>query len=250
MKQAVRTGRVRVVVLAWLLAPIALLAMHFGPGLKMLARDRSGDFLRAADAAAAGEDWARAASEYGKAAEALPADDFEARNRIELSQASARIAAGEMIEGQEQLEKLLTRMEQEPETDLHLRTSVASELASANYYAAWIMRLEGATAEEWKAEAEQSRQQFRFLAEQAAAAGDPDAEAFQRNLEAVIRLEQMDLSVLKAQPLPKKCCQCKNLSQRKRKQAQARSKGGKKTEDIRKQIQKGAGLNEREKGGS
>ena len=70
-----------------------------------------------------------------------------------------------MIEGQEQLQKLLTRLEANPDQDPELRKTVSAELAAASYYTAWVMRLEGATAEEWKPEAEQARQQFRLLAE-------------------------------------------------------------------------------------
>ncbi len=159
-----------------------------------------------------------------------------------------------MIEGQEQLQKLLTRLEANPDQDPELRKTVSAELAAASYYTAWVMRLEGATAEEWKPEAEQARQQFRLLAERAAAGGDVEAEALAKNLEATVRLEQMDLDTLKAKPLPKKCSGCKNLSQRKRQQCQARSKGQAKKpeEDARKMIQKtnSAGLNERPGGGS
>jgi hypothetical protein len=140
------------------------------------------------------------------------------------------------------------------------------ELARSSYYAAWIMRLEGAAPDEWKPEAERARQQYRLLAERAesrlslresSAGGDAaDAGLFKRNLEATIRLEQMDLSTLLARPLPKKCCNCKNLSQRKRKQCQAQCKAGGKKEDkqdIRKVIKKqqtGAGINRREGTGS
>jgi len=236
---------------AWLLTPVAILGLHYGPGQAHLARDRADDFRRAAEAAAAGEKWPEALAMYQQALALLPEDDGGRRDRLELAHARTRIYAGQMIEGQEQLEKLLARLEQAPQRDTELMTSVAHELASASYYTAWVMRLEGATAEEWKPEAERARQQFRLLAERAAEATPADAEVFQKNLEATIRLEQMDLTMLQAKPLPKKCCNCKNLSQRKRKQCQSRCKGPG-SGDARQQIQqsRGAGLNEREGTGS
>ncbi len=130
------------------------------------------------------------------------------------------------------------------------------ELARSSYYAAWIMRLEGAAADEWKPEAERARQQFRLLAERAEDGKSQDAALFKRNLEATIRLEQMDLNTLLAKPLPKKCCNCKSLSQRKRKQCQAQCKAAGKKEDkqdirkVIKQQQTGAGINKREGTGS
>jgi hypothetical protein len=175
--------------------------------------------------------------------------------------------AGELIQSQEQLEQLLSDLEAEDDRDPELTASVRHELATASYFTAWLMRLEGATADEWKPEAERARQQYRLLAEQAddeqpapSAAADDRAAAFKKNLESTIRLEQMDLSVLMSMPLPKDCPKnCKNLSQRKRKQCQSRCKGegkGKKKKegkkDARQEIkkQKNAGLNVRGEGGS
>ena len=113
-----------------------------------------------------------------------------------MLQARSRIRSGEILEGQEQLEKLLALLSNEPAGSAALATDAFHELATASYYAAWIMRLEGATVDEWKPEAETARQLFRFLAERARQSGDGDAETFEKNLENTIRLEQMDLSAL------------------------------------------------------
>jgi len=241
----------RTFLVVWLLAPVAILGLHYGPGQRQLARDRASDPLRAAEAAAAAEQWEQAASLYRQALDTLPEADQRERNRLELAQAQARIYAGEMIEGQEQLTKLLQRLEDDFQGDAALKTSVTHELATASYYTAWLMRLEGATAEEWMPEAERARQQFRLLAEKTEA-DDGQADAFRKNLEATIRLEQMDLDALKARPLPKKCGNCKNLSQRKRKQCQSRCKGPGKPKDARQKIQqsRGATLGKREGSGS
>ncbi len=245
----------RTLILVWLLAPVAIIAWHYGPGQDLLERDRAGSLTRSAEAAAAQSRWEPAAARFAEAGRALPEDDRAARRRLRLAEACSRIQAGEMIEGQEQLEALLGELEKQPDDDPPLLTSVRHELATASYYAAWLMRLEGATAEEWKPEAERARQQFRLLAELPRHAEDGRAERFKKNLEATIRLEQMDLSTLKAKPLPKDCPCCKNLSQRKRKQCQSRCrrrKKGEEEEDARQLIKqtRAAGLNEREGTGS
>lgn len=251
----------------WLLVPVGVIAWHYGPGQAQLQRDRAGGPLREARAAAADEDWSRAADLYGAAAKALPEENIADRRRLELAQAHYRMRAGELIQAQEQLEKLLSHLGAAEDRDPDLTESVRHELATTSYFTAWLMRLEGATAEEWKPEAERARQQYRLLAEKVddeqperAAAADDRADAFKKNLESTIRLEQMDLSVLMSMPLPKDCPKnCKNLSQRKRKQCQSRCKGegkGKKKKegkkDARQEIkkQKGAGLNARGEGGS
>ncbi|MHC4399454.1 MAG: hypothetical protein ACYTG0_07230 [Planctomycetota bacterium] len=245
----------KTLVLVWVLLPVAMVAWHYGPGQAQLARDRAGEHLRAADAE---NDFQRAAGLYAEAAKALPQQDHAARNRLRLAQACSHVRAGEMIEGQEQLEQLLGDLEKDEQGDDVLEVSARHELATASYYAAWLMRLEGATADEWKPEAERARQQFRLLAERDQQANDGTVEASKKNLEATIRLEQMDLSTLKAMPLPKDCPQCKNLSQRKRKQCQSRCRGqgkkkdGKQRQDARQMIRqaRGAGLNERTGTGS
>jgi hypothetical protein len=234
---------------------VGLAAWHFGPGQPQLARDKAGDLLRQADSAAAKQEWAEAAALYSQAAAELPESDQAQRNRLQVLQARSRIRSGEILEGQEQLEKLLALLGNEPAGSPALATDAFHELATASYYAAWIMRLEGATAEEWKPEAETARQLFRFLAERAEQSGDGDAETFQKNLENTIRLEQMDLSTLRAKPPPKKCCGncCKNLSQRKRKQCQSKCQGKGPNQEEDKNLRKvihSAGLGTREGSGS
>jgi hypothetical protein len=238
----------------WLLIPVGLAAWHFGPGQPQLARDKAGTLLRQAEAAEAKEAWAEAAELYARAAAELPEGDLAQRNRLQVLQARSRIRSGEILEGQEQLDKLLSALSNEPAESKALATDAFHELATASYYAAWIMRLEGATTDEWKPEAETARQLFRFLAERAEQTGDGDAEIFEKNLENTIRLEQMDLSTLQAKPPPKKCCGncCKNLSQRKRKQCQSRCQGkkpGQGEKELRQQIHS-AGIGTREGTGS
>jgi hypothetical protein len=65
------------------------------------------------------------------------------------------------------------------------------------------MRLEGQPAEVWEPEIEGARQNYRLLAEQAAARGDAGAlKKNQEDLESSIRLARMELSELQGLPLP------------------------------------------------
>jgi hypothetical protein len=80
----------------------------------------------------------------------------------------------------------------------------ARELAGRiHYYAAWVMRLEGAQRDLWMEEAELARQNFRMLAEENLSAGRTNYSLTQQtNLEAAVRLERMSLMELMARPLP------------------------------------------------
>jgi len=252
----------RLALLAWLFAPIALIALHSGPGQDHLGRDKAGFLTRDAEAAATRGDWQEADGLLSRAMHTLPENAHYDRRRLEIAHAKARIYSGDMIAGQEQLQNLIEEMEQVPAVEADLMAAARHELATASYYAGWIMRREGASADEWKPETTRARQQFRLLAEEAAE-DDADRESFAKNVEATIKLEQMNLAALMARPPPSNCPNaCKNLSQRKRKQCQSRcrssgrekEKGGKekKPEDVRQQVkqQRGAGLRARGAAGS
>jgi hypothetical protein len=241
----------------WLAIPVAALAWHFGPGQKQLASDTAAHHLRNAEAAADAGDWPTAAKAYAEAWTTLPEDERPAQQRLRLALATARIQAGDLPEGQSELEGMLSELESPRDAarpDAELLAAVRHELASASYHTAWLLRLEGASADEWLPECEQARQQFRLLAEDGRDAGAADA--MKRNLEAAIRLERMDLTTLLATPKPKNCPNCKNLAQRKRKQDQSRSASNSKSDskgdpqqdpqkqDARKSIKSNnAGLN-------
>jgi len=257
-----RAWIVPVAIGVWLIAAIGAAAWHYGPGQRYAALSASAEAEALATTAAAREDWNEAVRQYTAALAALPPEDQAERDRLTLAFASARIQIGELAEAQEQLADLQARLEQnqereggaKPETAKLLEV-VRHESATAAYFAAWLMRLEGAAPEEWKVETEQSRQQFHLLAEEASSAGDDEQSLlFRKNLEAAIKLEQMDESALLGRPLPKKCPNCcKNLSQRKRKQSQSKceSEGDgkpkeKQPQDARKDVKqsRGAGLND------
>ena len=127
------------------------------------------------------------------------------------------------------------------------RDEVRANLAAADYYAGWLMRLEGAPAAEWTVEVENARQHFRLLAESNLEANPPRAKRYQENLEATIRLARMDLSELEGMPLPKFCEGCKNVSQKCRSQCQSKAK---KPAEKEQKDARGAGHQERPRGGS
>lgn len=248
----------------WLCVPAFLLAWHYGPGQTYLHRDIAAEHIEQARVAAESEDWESVYISLKDAEAALPAEDRVQKMELQYASAAARIKAGNILEGIEQLQELLDESDNtDPGSpkfmDADLKARVRNELASAAYYAGWIMRVhESATPAEWKPEVERARQQFRMLAEDAKAKGDAGkSETYQKNLESTIRLEHMDLSDLAALPFPKDCPKCNgSLSQKKRKQRMAKSKGKKEGEgkgDAREKIQEqkdAAGQSPREGSGS
>ncbi len=212
-------------VMLWLALPVALAAYHFGPGRALMGADRGAERLAAARKAEAAEDWQGAVDAYGEALAWMPSGATEARARVRLAQARARVFTGELPEAMQDMEGLLTEVLRGPGEGA-LARAVRGELASAQYHAAWLMRLEGAERQEWTAQTDMARQNFRLLAEHAKASEDAGAAGHQKNLEASIRLAQMDLSELQGLPLPKQCSGCKNCSQKCRSQRESRQKDG------------------------
>lgn len=252
--------RKKLLTAVWLLVPVVLLAFHYGPGQRGLSRDQAADLVAAARQAEKSEDWSGAVQHYADALAALPVTDVKQRYQLRLAQANARLLSGELPEAKADLDSLLDDALKSGQPAA-LAAEIRSSLASAEYYAGWLMRLEGATTEEWMAETESSRQHFRLLAEQAnaqpaLAAVTGGAADYQKNLEAVVRLQRMDLSELKGLPLPKQCKKCSNCSSKCRQQRASTCKnpGEKKSEDAREKISKekqaGAGKSSRSGTGS
>lgn len=246
---------IKLLQIAWVLLPAGALAYHFGPGQEWLARDKAASRRERAADARTGERYDEAAAGFGLASEALPKDAKAEKQRLALAEADAKILQGDHIEAQERIEALLAELKSDGAENGELALRARASLAKTSYYTAWIMRLEGATAEEWKPEVHRAQQNYRLLAERAQERASAEEErAARENLEAAVRLEQMHLGALYALPLPKDCkCNCESLSQRKRKQCQGKCQGqGKEPKDFREDVkkQKGAGISEREGTGS
>ncbi|MBN1515892.1 hypothetical protein JXA32_04940 [Candidatus Sumerlaeota bacterium] len=241
--------------LIWLLAPVGLAAFHFGPGSALLARDLAASRLAAARTATDNGDDVEAEKQYQLALDQLPADAVspERRNQIRLAQARVRMVKGELVEAIEDFHGILADAVADPE-QATLEQETRSSLARAQYYAGWIMRLEGAAKEDWKFQTEASRQNYRLLAESALSDRDDEAgKSHRQNLEAVIRLARMDLKELQAMPLPQECqCVCKSgcVSEKvkkgkKKRSGEGQGAGEQKEGDAR---GKGAGTGKRPEG--
>jgi hypothetical protein len=245
----------KIIILLWCAVPLLAIAWHYGPGQTALARDHAASHLNSARAFAAQEDYEQSLQNFAATLADLPAED-PARAPIELEQAVVTAASGDLLLGIEQMSDLLKRLADQGQGNETLARATRSELGEAHYHAAWLMRLEGASTDEWTAEADAARQHFRLLTETASDASDEEMSA--KNLESVIRLQRLDLNELMGLPLPKKCSgNCQNLSQKKRQQRESRNDKPKsgdkdKPQDIRKEIQKerDAGKGQRGEGGS
>ena len=230
----------------WLLVPVVLLAYHYGPGQSRLARERAALKVAEAQACESAEDWRAAHRAWSEALSIIPESETISRQQLRLAQARARMYIGELPEAILDLENLLNEVQGKSGNEA-VTEEVRGTLAGAQYYAGWLMRLEGAASEEWLLEVEGARQHFRLLAEEA---GDLKAvESFEKNLEATIRLARMDLSELEGLPLPKFCSGCKNVSQKCRSQRQGKCENKGEGEPEKKDA-RGAGFSEMPKGGS
>ena len=219
-------------ILLWALAPVALLAYHYGPGQNGLAREDAKASIQAALDFEAGQQWQQAIDAYNEALATLPDTEMAKRQQLQLARANARIYIGQLPEAMLAMEHLLN--ETAKGSDSKLESKVRFSLASAQYYTGWLMRLELAEKKEWKEPLEKARQNFRLLAEQTAKADAKTSEDHQNNLEAVVRLARMDLSEVQALPLPKKCEGNKNVCSKCRGQKKSnKPKDMKKKSDAR-----------------
>ena len=65
--------RRKLLIAVWLLVPVVLLAVHYGPGQSGLSRDRAADRIARAQAAESAESWSDAVQLYSEALADLPA---------------------------------------------------------------------------------------------------------------------------------------------------------------------------------
>jgi hypothetical protein len=227
----------------WLMVPVVLVAYHYGPGQARLAADRAAGKIADARALEVEEDWEAAYRAWGEALALTPPDQSAARMQIRLSQSRTRMYTGELPEAMHDLDGLLAEARHH-KADAALQREIRGSLASAQYYVSWLMRLEGATAEEWLPQADSARQNFRLLAEETR--GTKVAQNYEKNLEAAVRLARMDLAELQLLPLPKNCSGCKNVSQKCRSQSESKAE----SQPEEKKDARGAGFNDIPKGGS
>lgn len=187
----------------WLLAPIAGVAYHLGPGQDQKSLDDVARHVAAAEQAAADGKYEEAVTAYENALKGLPADRPAEARKLRLEKAKAQMLAKQLPEANADLKALLDELTADPAADQTLLADTRSAMANSQYYMTWLLRLEGAAPEVWEPEVEAARQQYKLLAEQAEARGDTAAAAkHKEDLEASIRLARMELSELQGLPLP------------------------------------------------
>lgn len=207
----------------WLMLPAAVGAWHFGPGQGSLKMDDAADALAAARLASEAGNWASALTSYEAALAAVdPKSHTGLVQSIRLGKAQAQMFSGQLPEASADLESLVVEMEADPASDSRTRSEALSSLASAKFYMTWLKRLEGLSDADWQPDAENARQSYRRLAEEAEKSGDTAAALTHReNLEGTIRLARMDISELQGLAIPKQCQNCKS--------SQCKSRGRKPT---------------------
>ena len=207
----------KLMLFVWLVIPVAAGAYHYGPGQDRMRGDRAAEAVSRAETAASearataaksGDDaaralWADAEEAYGEALDLLPQGPATEARRLRLERAKAQMFVGKLPDARRDLASLVDEVAGDPKPDAKLLDESRAALANAQYYSTWLLRLGGASREDWEPEIEAARQNYRLLAEKAATSGDPKlAAATREDLESAVRLERMDLADLQGLPLP------------------------------------------------
>jgi hypothetical protein len=216
-------------ILIWLLCPIAFLYFHFTLGVRCNFENEVNQKLQACEEYETQNRWDEAIKKYDDVL--LLISNFiqdekkksEEKKKTVFTENEKEISRAKRLEIQVMLAraKALTNAKQISESanilgdilsyfnskgvDDSLTDEVRNNLAICQYYIAWHMRLEGMLRSDWFPELESSRQIFKYLAEKKRDSEDSELSLdFQKNLEAVIRMERMDLPTLRKMKLPKK----------------------------------------------
>ncbi|MDG2124107.1 MAG: hypothetical protein P8J87_10440 [Verrucomicrobiales bacterium] len=193
----------RFVIVLWLLVPVAVAAYHFGPGQRQMELDVAGALMQEAEELAGSGTWDAAVETYSEAISALPEGEKRTARQLRLARAKAQMLASQLPTAHMDLKGLLDEVQGDEEASPELVRETRSSLANAQYYVTWLMRLEGQPKDVWEPEIEASRQHYRVLAENAAAAGDTGAaKGYREDLEGSVRLARMELGELQGLPLP------------------------------------------------
>ena len=190
-------------VLAWLLLPLPVVVVHYGRGQEWLALDRARDLIAQAGVAERAGDWKLADECYRDAAASSGLVDPGVKMRLELARVRMRFREGDAMAAIGGVDKLLddAGMAAMPAAFRREARDLAGRI---HYYAAWVLRLEGAKRELWMEEAELARQNFRLLAEENSEPVPVEEDRARReNLEAAVQLQRLSFTELMARPIPK-----------------------------------------------
>lgn len=152
----------------------------------------------------AAQAWKQTADKLQEAQDLLSRCGSKRVSPVRIARDRAAIRAGSIADGVGDLENMLDELSDAGQTESALADQAREELATGYYYGARLMRNAGKPTAQWRAVAERSRQNFRYLAESSRQGGsDLKAEELQKNLELVLNLEQSAQQDLLARPLPK-----------------------------------------------
>ena len=222
------------------LAAVAARAEAFGKDdAELVAKVKLANDAEDAAYAKAADAWKNTATLLGEAQELMADDPGFAPKQIRLARARAVVRTGDIAAGTSDLEALLESISDDSSNassnssssfsssfssgadtsrTAALALEAREELATAYYYGARLMRMAGKPASEWREVSSMARQNFRYLAEEARAAG-ADAETIanhEKNGELVLDLEQSSVEGLFLKPKPKDCPngQCNGLGKK------------------------------------
>lgn len=199
-----------IVLTLWCLAPLGLLAYHYGPGQQELQLDAAAASLGQAQAKAGSGSLKEAIAGYEETLAKLPKDRIDEARRIRLELAKTRMEAAELPKAREELAALAEELAQDPNAHAGLRDDTLDALATSRFYMTYLMKLEGLPDSEWEPEIEAARQERKLLVQRATEAGDVKAAAKQADdLESAIRLARMEPEELYGKAIPKQC-NCKS----------------------------------------
>src|SRR5947208_13396426 len=118
----------------WLLIPLGAWAYHQGPGQERKALDAVAAHLKAAEAAAAAEDYDTAIAEYDKALKVLPSGRVAEARQIRLQKAKAQIRAHQLPQAHGDLKVLVDELAADPDADPAVLADARATLANSQYY--------------------------------------------------------------------------------------------------------------------
>lgn len=194
----------------WCLAPLGLLAYHYGPGQQELQLDAAATSLGQAQAKAGSGSLKEAIAGYEETLAKLPKDRIEEARRIRLELAKTRMEAAELPKAREELAVLAEELAQDPNAHAGLRDDTLATLATSRFYMTYLMKLEGLPDSEWEPEIEAARQERKLLVQRATESGDEKGAAKHADdLESAIRLARMEPEELYGKAIPKQC-NCKS----------------------------------------
>ena len=188
--------------LLWILIPLPVVVWHFGAGQEWPARDRAHTLFKDAQAAESRKAWSEAEAFYKEAANHVKSSEATVKAQLEIALARTRYRQGGAVDSIDLIDRVISdrNFPSQPEAQQREARELAGRI---HYYAAWVLRLEGAQRDLWMEEAELARQNFRMLSEQTMAAGRTNYSLLQQtNLESAVRLQRMSLSELMARPIP------------------------------------------------